>query len=82
MLNFRISSVLRGAIRTARTRVLLPISRQYATLSPFFQQEASQPSIKTEIPGPIALQMRNDLNDVFDTRSLNMLVDYERSYGN
>ncbi|KAH0130371.1 hypothetical protein KCU66_g3666, partial [Aureobasidium melanogenum] len=44
--------------------------------------EATQPSVKTQIPGPVAMQMRNDLNDVFDTRSLNMLVDYTKSYGN
>lgn len=36
----------------------------------------------TQLPGPKALRQIENLNDVFDTRNLNMLVDYQKSIGN
>lgn len=44
--------------------------------------EPSAPSVKTEIPGPMAKEQTADLDKVFDTRSLNMLTDYKASVGN
>lgn len=44
--------------------------------------EPSAPSVKTEIPGPKAKEQTADLDKVFDTRSLNMLTDYNASVGN
>ncbi|AEO68869.1 uncharacterized protein THITE_2118631 [Thermothielavioides terrestris NRRL 8126] len=44
--------------------------------------EPEGPSVKTEIPGPKAKAATTVLNEVFDTRSLNMLTDYSRSAGN
>ncbi|KAK3940362.1 aminotransferase class-III-domain-containing protein [Diplogelasinospora grovesii] len=45
--------------------------------------EPSGPSLKTsEIPGPKAKAAISELNEVFDTRSLNMLTDYAKSSGN
>lgn len=44
--------------------------------------EPNAPSVKTEIPGPKSKEQTADLDKVFDTRSLNMLTDYNASIGN
>lgn len=44
--------------------------------------EPEGPSVKTQIPGPKSKAAIAELNEVFDTRSLNMLTDYTRSVGN
>lgn len=49
---------------------------------PFFPDEPSGPIVKTEIPGPKSKKAIEDLDKVFDTRSLNMLANYQESYGN
>ncbi len=40
------------------------------------------PRIRTAIPGPRSKERIEELDKVFDTRSLNMLADYEESFGN
>lgn len=61
-------------------------ARQYASATSsqpsLFADEPKQPSIRTTFPGPQSLQAIKDLDRVFDTRSLNMLVDYGKSRGN
>ena len=49
---------------------------------PFYHGEPVAPSVRTEFPGPRAREMIKELDEVFDTRALNTLVDYERSVGN
>jgi 4-aminobutyrate aminotransferase/(S)-3-amino-2-methylpropionate transaminase len=49
---------------------------------PFFPDEPRQPIVATEIPGPKSKKAIERLSKVFDTRSLNMMADYSRSYGN
>jgi 4-aminobutyrate aminotransferase/(S)-3-amino-2-methylpropionate transaminase len=49
---------------------------------PFFPDEPRQPIVATEIPGPESKKAIERLSKVFDTRSLNMMADYSRSYGN
>lgn len=49
---------------------------------PFFPNEPPGPIIKTEIPGPESKKAIEELNKVFDTRSLNMLANYQQSFGN
>ncbi|KAH8716819.1 aminotransferase class-III-domain-containing protein [Phaeosphaeriaceae sp. PMI808] len=49
---------------------------------PFFPDEPRAPTIKTQIPGPKSKKAIEKLEKVFDTRSLNMMVDYSQSYGN
>jgi 4-aminobutyrate aminotransferase/(S)-3-amino-2-methylpropionate transaminase len=51
-------------------------------MSSFYQWEPESPSVKTEIPGPKAKAAIAKLDEVFDTRSLNMLTDYTKSAGN
>jgi 4-aminobutyrate aminotransferase / (S)-3-amino-2-methylpropionate transaminase len=48
----------------------------------FFPGEPAGPTVKTAIPGPQSKKVIEDLHKVFDTRSLNMLANYEKSLGN
>ena len=49
---------------------------------PFFPDEPAGPIVKTAIPGPQSKKAIAELDKVFDTRSLNMLADYQKSFGN
>ncbi|KAK2744980.1 4-aminobutyrate transaminase [Myotisia sp. PD_48] len=49
---------------------------------PFFPNEPSGPTVKTAIPGPKSKKAIAELDRVFDTRSINMLADYQASVGN
>jgi 4-aminobutyrate aminotransferase / (S)-3-amino-2-methylpropionate transaminase len=53
-----------------------------AAAKPFYEGEPEGPTIKTEIPGPVSLKEIDTLHEVFDTRSLNMLTDYSKCFGN
>jgi len=85
---FRGSNVL---LRAARTRPVVALPRESRrsftasapSLSKFYDNwEPEGPTVKTEIPGPKSQELINKLNEVFDTRSLNMLTDYSKSSGN
>ena len=49
---------------------------------PFFHDEPQAPTIRTAIPGPKSKAAIAELDRVFDTRSLNMMANYQDSYGN
>jgi len=49
---------------------------------PYFPDEPARPIVKTAIPGPQSKKAIAELDKVFDTRSLNMLADYQKSFGN
>jgi len=49
---------------------------------PLFANEPKGPILKTEIPGPKSAEAVKKLTKVFDTRSLNMMADYQQSLGN
>ncbi|OJD24554.1 4-aminobutyrate aminotransferase [Blastomyces percursus] len=49
---------------------------------PFFPNEPARPTMKTSIPGPKNQQVVAELSEVFDTRSINMLANYDASAGN
>lgn len=72
-------------IRAAHNQSSPLLRNAYATLSaasPYFNNEPSKPSVTTSIPGPISKKAIDELDSVFDTRSLNMICDYEKSVGN
>lgn len=50
--------------------------------SSYYPSEPEAPVVKTEIPGPKSKEQIAKLNKVFDTRSINMLTDYTKSFGN
>lgn len=49
---------------------------------PFFPSEPQGPTIRTAIPGPQSKKAVQHLNRVFDVRSLNMMANYQNSFGN
>lgn len=49
---------------------------------PFFPDEPTGPVVKTQIPGPTSKEIIQDLDKVFDIRSLNMVANYPKSLGN
>lgn len=53
-----------------------------STEQPFFPDEPLGPQIRTEIPGPKSKKAIEELDKVFDTRSLNMIANYQQSFGN
>lgn len=48
----------------------------------FFADEPTGPEIRTAIPGPKSKVAIAELNKIYDTRALNMMVNYQQSYGN
>jgi len=50
--------------------------------APFFADEPVGPKVVTAIPGPKSKEAIAKLHEVFDTRSLNMMANYQQSYGN
>lgn len=85
------TSLLRRSVTVGARAVRAPHSQLnfhrsgYATLStasPYFNNEPSGPSVTTSIPGPVSKKAIDELDSVFDTRSLNMICDYEKSVGN
>ncbi|KAH0215731.1 4-aminobutyrate aminotransferase, partial [Aureobasidium melanogenum] len=49
---------------------------------PFFPDEPQGPIVRTAIPGPKSKAAIKQLDKVFDTRSLNMMGNYQDSFGN
>lgn len=48
----------------------------------FHKDEPAAPILKTSIPGPKAAEAVKELDEVFETRSINMMADYTQSVGN
>lgn len=53
-----------------------------AAAKPFHKDEPAAPVLKTKIPGPKGTEAIKELDEVFDTRSLNMMTDFSQSVGN
>ena len=58
------------------------LREQTTSEQPFFPDEPLTPQLRTAIPGPKSRRAIEDLNSVFDTRSLNMMANYQNSFGN
>ncbi|KAL9104005.1 MAG: hypothetical protein Q9187_008948 [Circinaria calcarea] len=90
----RIPSRLRPLTRLASTRPITTTSSPAANVAtavrheapsgetPFFPDEPKAPRIKTTIPGPAGKKAIQDLDRLFDTRSVNMIANYQNSFGN
>lgn len=87
------SSVVGPTAQAASRVAPVGLRRQYASAAaaavwsdageqPFFPDEPRQPVIKTQIPGPKSTAAIERLSNVTDTRSLNMMANYQQSYGN
>ncbi|KAF3923749.1 hypothetical protein ABW20_dc0109330 [Dactylellina cionopaga] len=53
-----------------------------SSYEPFFPNEPSGPTVGSTIPGIKSQAAITELDEVFDTRSLNMICNYEKSVGN
>lgn len=86
------SSIVRPTVSTIAPAAL---RRQYASAAAaaavssdnggeqaFFPDEPRAPIVKTQIPGPKSKAAIERLSKVTDTRSLNMMANYQQSYGN
>jgi len=80
-------------LRPFATRITPQFQRSYGAAAavkasepageqPFFPNEPAGPIVKTAIPGPESTKAIAELDSVFDTRSLNMLANYQKSLGN
>ncbi|KAL1878812.1 hypothetical protein VTK73DRAFT_7465 [Phialemonium thermophilum] len=72
----------RGPPRAVLRLASRPLSVSARCMAPYYAWEPEGPSLKTEIPGPKSKEAIAKLDKVFDTRSLNMVTDYQKSSGN
>lgn len=71
-----------SAVHQFSNRRQFTVSSSKMASSFYKDWEPEGPTVKTEIPGPKAKEVIKELDEVFDTRSLNMLTDYHKSVGN
>ena len=76
---------VRSVTKTARpaANVAAALKPQASLIEePFFPAEPHGPTIHTAIPGPESKKAIEHLDRVFDIRSLNMMANYQNSFGN
>ncbi|KAM0713625.1 hypothetical protein Q7P37_010587 [Cladosporium fusiforme] len=91
----RLQPVLRANTRTAFARSMATQSPPRAASAaaaqqtvadaieqPYFPEEPTGPSLRTPIPGPEGKKAIAELDRVYETRSLNMMCNYQESFGN
>jgi len=82
-----------GRLRPLAAQLTRNPIRQYASAAvaasapsngeqPFFADEPRGPIVSTAIPGPESVKAIEHLTKVFDTKNLNMMANYQQSYGN
>lgn len=59
-----------------------PAAMRFASSKSFFPNEPEAPTVKSAVPGPNGNKAIAELEQVFDTRSVNFLSDYSKSIGN
>ncbi|THX89096.1 4-aminobutyrate aminotransferase [Aureobasidium pullulans] len=86
--------VVRPTLRAASRALATQTDRKQATAAaavssvsdafeqPYFPDEPTGPIVRTAIPGPKSKAAIKQLDKVFDTRSLNMMGNYQDSFGN
>lgn len=72
----------RSVAAAAGLRTAAPASMRFASSKSFFPNEPEAPTVKTAVPGPNGKKAISELDQVFDTRSVNFLSDYSKSIGN
>ena len=78
-------SVIRPITTTtkpAASMATAQVAEQMSAVQPFFPDEPFKPHMRTAFPGPAGKKAVEDLDKVFDTRSLNMMANYQNSFGN
>ena len=80
----RLSNVrpIKTTTKPAASMATAQLAERTLLEQPFFPDEPFEPHVRTAIPGPESKKAIEDLNKVFDTRSLNMMANYQNSFGN
>jgi len=89
----RLQPVLRANARTAFARRMATQSPPRAAAAaaqtvadaieqPLFPDEPNGPAMRTQVPGPEGKKAIAELDKVYETRSLNMMCNYQNSFGN
>lgn len=68
------------ALRRSARAFSSSVRRPYAVVDTI--TEPKGPEVTTRLPGPQTQTIMKNLNKVFDTRSMKMIMDYKRSSGN
>ncbi|KAI1358955.1 4-aminobutyrate aminotransferase [Xylaria arbuscula] len=68
------------SIRPRNSYVFGQITKRYA--SSFVADEPPCPAVRTSIPGPHSQSAVKELDKIFDTCNINMVLDYDKSKGN
>lgn len=68
--------------RNASAAAAVQMSAAEAFEQPYFADEPTGPIIRTAIPGPESKKAIARLERIYETRSLNMMTNYQNSYGN
>lgn len=77
------AGVLQRSVVSSRSFSSAGAVRFAVASKPFHKDEPAGPVLKTEsIPGPESSRCIDELNKSFETRSVNMVVDYTKSLGN
>lgn len=45
-------------------------------------EEPTAPRVLTQVPGPRTISTKEELDPIFDSRAVQLVIDYERSHGN
>uniref|UniRef100_A0A183BP13 Gamma-amino-N-butyrate transaminase n=1 Tax=Globodera pallida TaxID=36090 RepID=A0A183BP13_GLOPA len=70
-------------IAAASYRLVCPTNRRLThSLSSVASREPDGPAVRTPIPGPKSKTLKDQMEQVHQTTSINFFVDYERSFGN
>lgn len=79
----RLSVVLRGAIRPAINAAISKQTVRCNSSSVLLQlREPNGPKITTnELPGPVSVKLRDELNQIQLSSGIVLFVDYEKSIG-
>ena len=81
-LSVKNSTHLCRAATSVAAQALHSNSHAHSVEEPFFPEEPRQPAVQTEIPGAKAREAIARLDKIYDTRSLNMMANYDKSFGN
>ncbi|KAL3078767.1 hypothetical protein niasHS_014549 [Heterodera schachtii] len=80
MINFRVSFAA-ASFRFGAGRPLF-VNRFAHSLASIASSEPDAPSVLTQIPGPKSNALKEEMEQVHQTTSINFFADYERSFGN
>jgi 4-aminobutyrate aminotransferase/(S)-3-amino-2-methylpropionate transaminase len=72
-----------SGVKLVQRNPRLQLVRAFASATAqVFPNEPKKPAVNTSLPGPRSQEATKKLDKVFDTRSMNMLVNYKKCNGN